>query len=339
MIGAWRPVPPPLEVTVDELELVTPTLLETGAGALAWSRVRNSRLATTPAGSELEDAYRLYALQSIRFERDISGVFDLLRFAGVEPILVKGWAAAQLYPEKGLRPSGDIDLCVGPADYRSASTLLRNDGKDYWVDLHYGFDNLDTRSWEEINARSRLIKTGNTEVRIPSEEDHLRMLSFHFLREGAWRPLWLCDVAAAVESQTKIDWDLFLGPDKKRRAWFASVIVLAQRLLDANLDHVPAEVRNQKLPSWLLPAVLKAWEVRGMSKRHMTPMATAWRKPFIALRGLSSHWPNPIEGTIGVKASFNEIPRLPFQLGNCVLRVTNYALRSAGVSTTRPAPK
>jgi len=29
---------------------------------------------------------------------------------GVEPILGKGWAIARLYPERGMRPYGDIDL-------------------------------------------------------------------------------------------------------------------------------------------------------------------------------------------------------------------------------------
>ena len=92
------------------------------------------------------------------------------------------------------------------------------------------------------------------------------------------------------------------------------------------MDGVPEAIRNALLPSWLLPSVLKAWEVRSMSKRHTTPTSTAWRNPHQALKldYLKSHWPNPIEATIGVNGPFNEIPRLPFQLGNCALRAIEF---------------
>jgi hypothetical protein len=62
--------------------------------------------------AELHDAYRLFALQAVLHEQRLTRAFALLRAAGVEAILGKGWAVARLYPDLGLRPYGDIDLYV-----------------------------------------------------------------------------------------------------------------------------------------------------------------------------------------------------------------------------------
>lgn len=326
--SSWHQFPSPLNISSDELDIVAPMLLESGAGALGWKQVSNSELRTTPAALELEQAYRLHALQSAIHERDLEQALTLLRSAGVEPILVKGWAIARLYPEVGLRPYGDLDLCVAPGDHRAAVLALEKVvNKSYTVDLHRGFNTLDDRSWDELFAHSRLLKLENVEVRVPSSEDHLRILCFHFLREGAWRALWLCDIAVEIETRPgDFDWERFSGQSGRRRRWFACAIALADQLLGADMDGVPDEIRAEQLPSWLLPAVLKAWEERSMSKRHNTPTNTAWRNPHQALKlgYFRSHWPNSIEATVGVNGPFNEMPRLPFQLGNCVLRTIEF---------------
>jgi hypothetical protein len=329
LAGSWRQFPSPLEISIEELDTVAPSLLESGAAALAWKRFRQSELRTSPAALQLEQAYRLHALQSAIHERDIQSILTLLDRAGIEPVLVKGWAIARLYPEPGVRPYGDIDLCVHPKQFDAAKAALSNEANNIQVDLHEGFAKLDTRSWDELYARSQLLKIDRVEVRVLAPADHLRALCFHFLREGAWRPLWLCDIAVAVESRPgDFDWDLFMGRDSKRRDWFACAIALA-RLLEADLDGVPEAIINKRLPAWLIPSVLKAWEVRSMLHRHSTPMTNLWRSPSYALKpeNLRTHWPNAVEGTIGVNGPFNEMPRLPFQLGNCAVRVMDYLRR------------
>jgi len=329
--NSWRQSPLLLEISSDELDIVTPMLLESGAGALGWKRVSNSELRTRPAALELEQAYRLHALQSAIHERAIEQALNLFRSAGVEPILVKGWAIARLYPEVGLRPYGDFDLCVAPEEYPAARLALEKVlNKTYTVDLHRGFKTLDDRSWEELFEHSRLLKLENIEVRVLSSEDHLRVLCFHFLREGAWRPLWLCDIAVGLETRpADFDWGLFSCSNNRRQKWFVCAIALAHQLLGASLEGVPDTIRAERLPSWLLPAVLREWEVRSMSKRHSTPTNTAWRNPHRALKleYLQSHWPNSIEATVGVNGPFNEMPRLPFQVGNCAVRAFNFLVR------------
>jgi hypothetical protein len=327
LTGSWRQFPSPLEISAAQLEVTTPGMLASGAAALAWKRVSKSNLRTASVAKELEQAYRLHALQSAIHERDIQNVLILLNRAGIDPVLVKGWAIARLYPESGLRPYGDIDLCVNPKQFAAGKAALSNDEINSQVDLHEGFAKLDNRSWDELYARSQVLKIDRVEVRVLGPEDHLRALCFHFLREGAWRPLWLCDIAVAIESRpANFDWDLFMGLDPKRREWFACSIALAHHLLEADLAGVPEAIPNKRLPHWLVPAVLKAWEVRAMLHRHSTPMTSLWRSPAFTLtpKNLRTHWPNAIEGTIGVNGPFNEMPRLPFQLGNCALRAVDY---------------
>src|SRR5882762_3393352 len=214
LAGSWRQFPSPVEISIGELDAVAPSLLTSGAAALAWKRVSKSDLRNASAAKELAQAYRLHALQSAIHERDIQNVLALLSRAGIEPILVKGWAIARLYPESGLRPYGDIDLCVNPKQFAAGKAALSNDEINSQVDLHEGFAKLDNRSWDELYARSQVLKIDRVEVRVLGPEDHLRALCFHFLREGAWRALWLCDIAVAVESRPEnFDWDLFMGLD------------------------------------------------------------------------------------------------------------------------------
>jgi hypothetical protein len=334
LAGSWRQFPSPLEISIDELDAVAPLLLTSGAAALAWKRVSNSNLRNSPAAIEFEQAYRLHVLQSAIHERDIQNILALLSRAGIEPVLVKGWAIARLYPESGLRPYGDIDLCVNPEQFAAAKAALSNEANNSQVDLHRGFAKLDTRSWDELYPRSQMLKIGDVGVRVLGPEDHLRAVCFHFLREGAWRALWLCDIAIAVESRpADFDWELLMGRDAKRREWFACSIALARRLLEADLHGVPEAIAGKRLPGWLVPAVLKAWEVRAMLRRHSTPMTNLWRHPAYALRprNLRTHWPNAIEGTIGVNGPFNEMPRLPFQLGNCAVRALDYLRHLPGL--------
>ena len=217
LTGSWRPtLNQSLDVSEKELDAVTPLLYGSGGAALGWWQVRQTELKTTPSAEVLHQAYRLQVLQSAIHEEKIKTVFRLLRESSIEPILVKGWAAASLYPERALRPYGDIDLCVRPADYKTATTILAGpEATGCWVDLHNGFSELKDRAVDQLFERSRLVALDGEHVRVLSGEDHLGLLAIHFLKHGAWRPLWLCDIGAAIESlPTSFDWDTCLGRDK-----------------------------------------------------------------------------------------------------------------------------
>jgi hypothetical protein len=328
LAGAWRRIPPALEISAEELAGIIPVFLETGAGALVWRLVRNSNLRTSPAALQLQQAYRLHAVQAALHEREIQEVVELLRSNDVEPVLVKGWAIARLYDEPGLRPYGDIDLCVDPDQYLTAKALLEDEVyRKYRVDLHKGVVRLGNQPWGELYSRSRCLEIDGVRVRTLGPEDHLRLLCFHFLREGAWRPLWLCDVAVALEARpTDFDWDLCLGTTLRSRDCVAYTLALAQHLLKANVEGVPATACAKQLPTWLLPSVLKEWEVRSVYERHRSPFTFARRRPIHTLRRIRCHWPSPVEATISLRARFDEKPRLLFQIGTCFWRTLNFLL-------------
>jgi hypothetical protein len=313
------------------LEASAPLLLKTGAAGLCWPRVRHSDLRASPAAAELHQVYRLQTLRARIDQGKIERVFKLLRSVQVEPILVKGWAIARLYPEHGLRPYGDIDLCIREDQSATAEAALKtSEGRRYNVDLHRGFAKLGGGGTDELYAHSQLVRLGETDVRVLGPEDHLRALCFHMLREGAWRPLWLCDIAVALETRPAgFSWQHCFAGTKRSKELVSCAIGLAHGLLGARLDNIPFRVSLEQLPGWAIPTVLKEWEspLPFMIRRHMAPIATYWHHPGGILEGLRSRWANPLEATIVVRGPFNNLPRLPFQIGSYLVQATSFLVQ------------
>jgi putative nucleotidyltransferase-like protein len=134
----------PVNLSETELTEITPLLCQTGAGALAWSRLAHTPLAESDAGNTLHEVYRQSRLTALIHEREIVYVLGLLRAEGIEPVVVKGWAMSRLYPDRALRPFGDIDLCVRPDQFARATAALKClesiDG--HYVDLHCSFERI-----------------------------------------------------------------------------------------------------------------------------------------------------------------------------------------------------
>jgi hypothetical protein len=287
-------------------------------------------LKTSPAGLELQQAYRIHTLNSFIHERSIKEIFGLLRSAGVEPVLVKGWAVARLYPKRGLRPYGDLDLCFRPEQYKAAESVLQSsEGRQYNVDSHEGFAKLDDHSTDELYARSQKVKLDDAQVRLLGQEDHFRILCLHLLRHGAFRPLWLCDIAVALESRgADFDWDRCLGKDPRQADWVACTIGLAHQMLGVCADNTPAARRAGQLPRWLVSHVLKQWEspypTLHPPMSYHRPMVTYVRRPAGVLKAIRNRWPDPLEATIRLRGPLNELPRLPFQIGYGLSRVTKF---------------
>jgi hypothetical protein len=326
LAGAWREKPSDATISARELDEIAPLLLKSGGGGLAWRKIRESDLRDSPAGNQLLQAYRLHTLQGAVLERKITQLVTFLRSAGCEPILGKGWAIARLYPDKGLRPYGDVDLYVHPDQHRRTLTALWDpDAPACPVDLHKGLAELDDRRFEDVYDRSLLVSLGDAQVRILGPEDNLRLLCLHTLRHGAWRPIWLCDIGVALEARSaEFDWDWFLGGSLRRSDWVACSIGLAHQILDAEVEDTPVASRAKHLPHWLVPTVLKQWGAGQTPHGDRTRMQSYLLRPAGLIQALRVRWPNPIEATVGVRGPFNELPRLPFQIGDALLRTAKF---------------
>jgi hypothetical protein len=338
LCGAWRRSPEPLEVAEQELESISPQLLVSGAAALVWSRARLSNLRQSTIASTLRQAFRFQALQSELQVREIAGIFASLRSAGVEPILIKGWATARSYAENGLRPSGDIDLLIQPSQAPIAGEIIRSaPPAGFNVDLrHREFDKLDRDGFEKLWERSMLVERG---IRVLGSEDHLAFICLHMLRHGAWRPLWLCDIAAQLESRpAEFDWALCLG-GRRQSGWIARAIGLAHQLVGADVSDTPMASSAARPPAWLVREVLRQWANPDPRERmaldYRAPFAMSVRPSSLApslapslVSDIRARWPNPIQATINVGGPLNDLPRLPFQIGDGLVRLTKWVAES-----------
>jgi len=317
--GSWRAQVTPWTGRED-LEPLAPLLLHGGGGGLAWRRLP-ADLRGTPGALALQQAFRLQALRAAVHAEDAGRACALLRAAGVEAILGKGWAAARLYPDAALRPYGDVDLYVAAAQQAAARSAVNAPDAGCTIDLHAGLAELDDRTHADVLARAVNADANGRAVRIFGAEDHLRLLALHALRHGLLRPLWLCDVAAAVEGRpAAFDWDCFLHGDATRTRWALTALGLAHRVLGARLDGVPDAARVADLPRWLAPAVLAEWGAGRAAHGGRVPMARALRRPAALARAVGERWPNGVEATIGARASFRAWPPLPLQLAECARR-------------------
>lgn len=340
LAGAWRRRPTASRLSSEEFGLVAPLLERSGAGALAWWKARGSQLADTETARGLVQSYRLQTLRAAVRERELESLFALLESAGVDAVLVKGWAAGRAYPEQGLRPTGDIDLCVRRSQYQKAKGILASaEGVRFWVDLHEGFGTLFDACAEELYERSRVLELGSSRVRVLCEEDHLRLLCLHMLRHGAWRPLWLCDVAAAVETRGEgFEWGRVLGKSRRRANWVLSALGLAERLLAANVESTPAEGAAARVPRWLIESVLERWARPFATEqgvlRHSAPMRAYLRRPRGLLKDLRNRWPGPVEATIAAGGRFDALPRWPFQLAHSFTRAAHFLAGTSDAAAT-----
>lgn len=325
LTGSWRDPPPSLPVGGPFGEL-TPLLFQSGGAGLAWWRVRVADPPIAKAADPLHQAFRLNVLDAAAQEPAIAKAVGLLRSCGAEPILGKGWAAARLYPASGLRPCGDIDLYVRAEHHASARPALGAPEDDpLLVDLHQGFGELNDRSPEEIERRSLVFEVAGAQVRTFGPEDHLRLLTLHFMRHGGWRALWLCDIAAALESRPPdFDWRYFEQGDPRRTEQVACAVGLAHRLLGARLDGVPPRFQPE-LPAWVADTVVREWSHPRVPHGRREPFSVQALLRAGGLRALRLRWPNGIEATAGVNGPFNDLPRLPFQLADCFRRAWGLA--------------
>jgi hypothetical protein len=326
LAGAWRTDPPPTEVPETLAEEVSPILLRTAASGLAWWKIRQSALARNPIAEQWKDTFRHQSLRAVIHERNLGTVFRFMHDRGFDPILAKGWSIARLYPRPGLRPYGDIDICVSSNQYdRALAALTGPEAPRITVDLHSRFRELEA-SYEELRERSKVERIGDTPIRMLNAEDHLRLACIHMLYHGAWRPVWLCDIALMIELATpSFDWNrCFLG-DRRQSQWVGAAMLLARDVLGAG---IPFDVLQgtPRPPSWFLNAMLEQWG-RGLHYMQMETAGEMLDAKEGLWKTLRSRWPNPLQATIRAGAGIDNWPRLPFQIADLFKRSSKFILQ------------
>ncbi|MBX3278740.1 MAG: nucleotidyltransferase family protein [Acidobacteria bacterium] len=330
--GSWRRSCTPLDLRAEELSAAADLAVRAGVAGLVWRRLDASSRAGA-AGEELRRSYYGCVLKNELHRRELKTAVEALGRAGIDAVLVKGWALEDLYPEPGLRPCGDIDLCVRRADYRRADELMQMpEYREMIVDLHSGFDKFYDRRIDEVWARSRLKDLDGVGIRVLAPEDSLRFLCIHMLRHGANRALWGCDIAAAVEAAgAGFDWDVCLGEDRKQAGWTASAIALVCDMLGVDKTGLPDRIRNTRLPGWMIAAVEAEW---AQPFGFRLQIRRGLRLSLSSLTELKRHWPNPVEATVEMGGNFNESPRWLYQAGCLGRRTAAYAAQSVGLMET-----
>jgi hypothetical protein len=329
LAGAWREPAGPEdsrgEIGHHDLRLIWPLLARSGAIGLLWHRLK-SGVRATDAVDSIKHCYFQQLLDSRRHEQALEQVLALMHASGIRPLLVKGWAIARHYPAPGLRPYTDIDLSVPEEQLEAAARVLERIGElALVVDLHRGFPRARGRDPAEITRRQERVPLGRVEVDVLGLEDHLRHLCLHLLEHGAWRIIWLCDVALLLDTKKdEIDWGWLLAGDPRDTDAVLCAIGLAHHVLGVSLEGTPAAERASRIPRWMVNAVLESW---GRGEGPHPQLWSLPRNPRELWNAARERWPNPIAATASLGAPYNDFPRFPIQVADYVLRTVKLMRR------------
>lgn len=272
----------------------------------------------------VENVEKWKIIQYRVFERRIRDSFELFRRNGIEPILIKGWAAAQNYPIPFERTFTDVDLAVSEKDYVKALRLARE--TRFLLDIHKELRHLDAAGWEKLFAASRTVKLGDCDVRILCPEDHLRVLCVHWLNDGGVDREKLFDIYYAVENRAPdFDWAKCLeSSGAKRKKWIACAVGLAEKYLALDLSETPLAGYSENIPGWLIKTVEKEWS-RNIK---LKPLENCLKNKNELIEQLKIRMPpNPIQASIETNSDFDARPRFIPQIASVFPRLKLSAQR------------
>jgi len=263
-------------------------------------------------------------IQYKAFERRIASAFELFRQNGIEPILIKGWAAARNYPNAFERVFTDIDLAVAEKDYRRALVLASEN--NLYLDIHKELRHLDSVDWMKLSASSLTVSIEDCEIRILCPEDHLRVLCVHWLNDGGVDKEKLFDIYYAVENRaSNFNWEKCLdAAGEKRKKWVICALGLAEIYLGLDLSETPLAGYTKNIPGWLIEAVEKEWS-RNI---RLKPLETCLRDRKELFEQLKIRMPpNPLQASIETGSEFDESSRISAQIRSVFLRLKLSARR------------
>ena len=300
----------------------------------------------TPEQNNLSPEEMLMRMQMLRYkvhEKKIAEVWTDLENAGFEPLLIKGWAAAQFYPQPYQREFSDIDISIKPQDFDEAESFLRENSRGYNVDLHRGLRRHDTLPFEEIYASSCLIECDTAKIRVPCREDHLRILCVHWLTDGGAYRERLWDIFHGINSRpADFDWDRFLvSVSSNRRRWIVCTIGLAHKYLKLPIEDTPISAEAKEIPDWLIRSVESEWQsdvrLQPLPGIQYKKSQGFWKNIGQAVKGNLRNNPkvfwgqvqkrlasNPIAATVDVEGSFDGNRRFFYRIKSFIRRLEKF---------------
>ena len=279
---------------------------------------------------------RWISLQAQVQEARIVAALRAFRNNGIEPILIKGWAAARKYPKDRLRRTGDIDLAVAPEEYEEARKIAAlPEVAGHNIDLHKGLRKLDTKPWPELLAKSQIEWIDDEPIRLLSDEDHLRILCVHWLIDGGRYRDKLWDIYYAVENRSaSFDWQRCLDVPANRRRWVICAILLAQKYLDLRTDDLPFASEIKALPTWVIRCIEREWK----RPYDLEPVLVTTEDPKLFLHQITRRLPpNPIRATIEIDGEIYSNRRTLYQLRVLTTRALPFLINAIDLVRKRSA--
>lgn len=275
-----------------------------GVAPLLYTLVRGRGILPPSFEESLRLAYLSNAARNFFLLRELEKVLHTLSDQGISVLLLKGAALGPaVYGNPALRPMGDLDLLVRPADapraletlfsigYRPIRpplhpTTLTTDETQIFLrhgevnlELHWGLLDFPLYAhhlpMETIWADAHPISIGTAQGWMLDAKDQILHLCAHLvLHHGEGRPrlLWLCDIAEViVHAGEKLNWTMLL-----KRARSYNLLLPLQQVL-------PRLANEWQVP--IPPAVLERLrEAQPSSKESRLYLCLAAQRHSVARR-------------------------------------------------------
>lgn len=255
-----------------------------------------------------------------RLEKISVDAFRLFDSEGFEPIVIKGIASAASYPQDVPRRFIDIDLSVSSEHFGRYKGFLEKDKRlGTHIDVHCELRSLDSLPWPDLFARSTFLELEFGRIRVLCPEDHLRVITTHWLNDGGENRERLWDIYYAVTNRpADFDWLKCLDcVSETRRGWVITAIGLAHKYLDLDISDLPFKEECENIPKWVTRTLEREWNDPVRTR----PLQTCLREPKLFFKQLRKRIPpNPIQATIQTESPINDSSRFFIQIRNIANR-------------------
>jgi Uncharacterised nucleotidyltransferase len=302
---------PGLGALVEDADLagLAELAVEHGVAAQVYASLRPLEVADTGALRMLAGANLETRAHAGRVLADLGYLATLLESVAVPWVVVKGLAVAvTLYDPPELRPAGDLDVLVAPADFARVVDALTAAGHPvddanwvlirrelagqlhFWLpsgtslDLHWNllFGRETRRHFvlptEELLARRRPVAFGDVAFATLDPSDTLLHLCFHAADGGGDRLGWLADIHRAVVVGQP-PWSTVID---RARAWHMALAVgtmLARARHELGTPVPDPVIRELLPPAWraAVQCLDRAFPVAPSTRRWGNPASLLTR--------------------------------------------------------------